>query len=69
MINWETKMESYADVRKDFNEIAQLDDQKWNHNNYYYRQILKILDNVETCLEIGCGKGELSFLLSQKSKW
>jgi len=29
-------MESYADVRKDFNEIAQLDDQKWNHNNYYY---------------------------------
>jgi 2-polyprenyl-3-methyl-5-hydroxy-6-metoxy-1,4-benzoquinol methylase len=27
-----------------------------------------ILDNVEICLDIGCGKGELSFMLAQKSK-
>jgi len=27
-----------------------------------------IPDNVEVCLDIGCGKGELSFMLSQKAK-
>jgi len=27
-----------------------------------------IPDNANTCLDIGCGKGELSFMLSQKSK-
>jgi len=58
-------MENYDIVKNDFNEIAQLDDPKWNHNNCYYNQIMKLIpDNAETCLEIGCGKGELSFFSS-----
>ncbi|NLO82919.1 MAG: class I SAM-dependent methyltransferase [Clostridiales bacterium] len=62
-------MENYDIVKNDFNEIAQLEDPKWNHNNCYYNQIMKLIpDNAETCLEIGCGKGDLSFLLSKKSK-
>jgi len=62
-------VEDYNVVKKDFNEISELEDPKWNHNNCYYNQILKLIpDNVDTCLEIGCGKGELAFLLSKKSK-
>ena len=58
-------MENYDIVKNDFNEIAQLEDPKWNHNNCYYNQIMKLIpDNAETCLEIGCGKGELSFFSS-----
>lgn len=45
-------------------EIAQLDELKWNHNNCCYRRILKFApNNVDICLDIGCGKGELSFML------
>lgn len=62
-------MEDYNAVKNDFNEIAELDDPKWNHNNCYYNQIMKLIpDNIEVSLEIGCGKGELSFMLSRKSK-
>ncbi|NLV88823.1 MAG: class I SAM-dependent methyltransferase [Tissierellia bacterium] len=62
-------MEDYNLVKDDFNEIADLDDPKWDHNNCYYKQLMKLIpDNVETCLDIGCGKGELSFMLAQKSK-
>jgi 2-polyprenyl-3-methyl-5-hydroxy-6-metoxy-1,4-benzoquinol methylase len=62
-------MEDYNIVKTDFNEISQLGELKWNHNNCYFKQLLKFVpNNVETCLDIGCGKGELSFMLSQKSK-
>ncbi|SKA79317.1 Methyltransferase domain-containing protein [Caloramator quimbayensis] len=27
-----------------------------------------VVKNVDTCLDIGCGKGELSFMLSKQSK-
>ncbi len=62
-------MQDYNVVKNDFDEISQLGELKWNHNNCYFNQLLKIVpNNVETCLDIGCGKGELSFMLSQKSK-
>ena len=55
-------MENYDIVKNDFNEIAQLDDPKWNHNNCYYNQIMKLIpDNAETCLEIGWEKGTFIF--------
>ena len=62
-------MENYEVVKADFNEIAQLDsDPKWNHNNCYFSLLLKqIPENAELCLDIGCGKGELSFLIAQKA--
>jgi len=62
-------MEDYDVIKNDFNEISQLDNPKWNHNNCYYNQLINLIpDNVDTCLEIGCGKGEFAFLLSKKSK-
>ncbi|MEG6612413.1 class I SAM-dependent methyltransferase [Pseudoclostridium thermosuccinogenes] len=62
-------MEDYNVVKADFNEISELDEPKWNHNNCYFNQLIKLIPhNAETCLDIGCGKGELSFMLSRKAK-
>lgn len=62
-------MEDYNIVKNDFNQISELDEPKWNHNNCYFNQLIKLIpDNVEACLDIGCGKGELSYMLSKKSK-
>lgn len=60
-------MEDYNIVKSDFNEISELNEPKWNHNNCYFRHIMKFIpNNAETCLDIGCGKGELSVMLSEK---
>lgn len=63
-------MENYDIVRSDFNEIAELgDDPKWNHNSCYFPYLLQHVPvGVGTCLDIGCGKGELSALLSKRAK-
>jgi|LSQX01.2.fsa_nt_gb SAM-dependent methyltransferase len=55
-------MEDYDLVKSDFNEIAELDDPKWNHNSCYYSEIVDLVpDDADTCLDIGCGKGDLAF--------
>jgi len=62
-------MEDYNIVKADFNEIAELDEPKWNHNNCYFNQLIKLIpDNAGTCLDIGCGKGELTYMLSRKAE-
>ncbi len=63
-------MEYYDIIKSDFNEIAKLgDDPKWNHNSCYFPYLLKhIPAEAGTCIDIGCGKGELSSLLSKKVK-
>lgn len=62
-------MEDYSIVKTDFNEISELEEPKWNHNNCYFSHLVKCIpDGAETCLDIGCGKGELSYMLSQKSR-
>ena len=62
-------MEDYDVVRTDFNEIAALGPEpKWNHNSCYFGHLLKMLPaGAGAVLDIGCGKGELSLLLSQKA--
>ncbi len=62
-------MEDYAVVKSDFNTIAELgEDPKWNHNNCYFNYLLKYVpNNIGLCLDIGCGKGELSFLIAQRA--
>jgi len=63
-------MEDYEIIKADFNEIAELgDDPKWNHNNCYFPYLLRqIPSGILACLDIGCGKGELSALLATKAK-
>jgi 2-polyprenyl-3-methyl-5-hydroxy-6-metoxy-1,4-benzoquinol methylase len=62
-------MQDYNTIKEDFNEISKLEEPKWNHNNCYFNYIQSLIpDNAGTCLDIGCGRGELSFLLSQKSR-
>lgn len=38
-------MGSYNIVKTDFNEIAELDQLKWNHNNCYFNQLMKRIPN------------------------
>jgi 2-polyprenyl-3-methyl-5-hydroxy-6-metoxy-1,4-benzoquinol methylase len=62
--------EDYDVVRSDFNDIAALGSEpKWNHNNCYFPWLLKQVPSAAVdCLDIGCGKGELSLLLAQKAR-
>lgn len=60
-------MEDYNIVKNDFNEISELKEPKWSHNNCYFSYLMKFIPKTaETCLDIGCGKGELSVMLSEK---
>lgn len=55
-------MGDYNLVKKDFNEIAGLTEPKWNHNNCYFKYLIKFISyNVNAVLDIGCGKGDLFF--------
>lgn len=62
-------MEDYNIVKNDFNEISQLEESTWNHNNCYFELLINLTPTkVENSLEIGCGKGELTYMLSKKSE-
>lgn len=57
-----------ARIQADFDKIASLDADTWNHNNHYHPYLLKqIPENCNTALEIGCGTGSFSRLLAQKA--
>lgn len=63
------KSEDFNIIKHDFNEISELNEPRWNHNNCYFKELIRYVpENSDTCLEIGCGKGELSYMLSKKSK-
>lgn len=65
-------MTNKEQIKNDFNKIASVTNtkkQKWEHNNHYYRYLLKYMPNqCNKSLDIGCGKGEFSRLLSLKSQ-
>ena len=56
-------------IRSDFDRIALLSDENWNHNRHYHKFLLRqIPEHCEHALEIGCGTGEFSRLLAQCSE-
>lgn len=59
----------WESVRADFNEIAELEEPKWNHNNAYSPLLLRqIPPGAKDALDIGCGKGALTARLAEKVK-
>src|SRR5262245_19558232 len=56
-------------IRSDFDRIALLSHESWNHNRHYHKFLLKqIPERCKQALEIGCGTGEFSRLLAQRSE-
>jgi ubiquinone/menaquinone biosynthesis C-methylase UbiE len=64
-------MRNYAvnKIKDDFDQIALISDEGWNHNNHYHNFILKqIPSSCINTLDIGCGKGSFARLLAERSE-
>jgi ubiquinone/menaquinone biosynthesis C-methylase UbiE len=58
--------ESMSKIRADFDRIALLSENDWNHNDHYHDFLLKQLPpHCTYALEIGCGTGAFSRLLAR----
>ncbi|MTK12438.1 MAG: class I SAM-dependent methyltransferase [Clostridiaceae bacterium] len=52
----------------DFNRIANTKPSSWEHNKHYHNFLLKFIPNeCEKAIDIGCGTGEFTRLLAEKS--
>ncbi len=61
--------QTLASIQSDFDRIALLSGDKWNHNTHYHRYLLRRIP--EPCwhiLEIGCGTGSFSRLLAGRAE-
>lgn len=62
-------MENKNEIIKDFNNIAGTDACVWEHNNHYHKLLLKHVPvNCIQALDIGCGRGDFTRLLAQRSQ-
>lgn len=62
-------MKSPQAIQADFDRIAYLSDEEWNHNNHYHKYLLgQIPEYSANALEIGCGTGKFSRLLAACAK-
>jgi ubiquinone/menaquinone biosynthesis C-methylase UbiE len=60
--------EIVSKVQADFDRLALLSGDEWNHNSHYHPCLLKhIPQHIHTALEIGCGTGAFSRLLAQRA--
>ncbi|HJT55291.1 MAG TPA: class I SAM-dependent methyltransferase [Ktedonobacteraceae bacterium] len=58
-----------ATILADFDRLALLESEGWNHNNHYHDFLLRHVPvHCRNALEIGCGSGTFARLLSQKSE-
>ncbi len=56
-------------IQSDFDRIALLPDETWNHNAHYHRYLVNQLpEQCQHILEIGCGTGEFSRLLAERAE-
>lgn len=61
--------QSTQTIQTDFDRIAMLSDEVWDHNIHYHNYLMsKIPSHCEAALEIGCGTGAFSRLLAQRSE-
>jgi ubiquinone/menaquinone biosynthesis C-methylase UbiE len=62
-------MASTEKVQADFDRLAILSTDEWNHNDYYHPFLLRHVPNpCEQALDIGCGTGSFSRLLAQRAQ-
>jgi len=55
-------------LQRDFDRIALLPEERWNHNSHYHSFLLShIPESCDHILEIGCGTGKFSQLLAQRA--
>jgi len=56
-------------IQSDFDRIALLSDEEWNHNAHYHRYLMShIPERCLDVLEIGCGTGTFSRLLAVRAE-
>lgn len=61
--------ESVSTIQADFDRIAPLSSDGWNHNSHYHNFLLKNLPpHCRKTLEIGCGTGAFARLLARRSE-
>ena len=58
-----------AEIQADFDRIALLPDDEWNHNSHYHAFLLNYVPlHCTEVLEIGCGTGAFARLLAQRAE-
>jgi ubiquinone/menaquinone biosynthesis C-methylase UbiE len=55
-------------IQADFDRLAALEEDGWNHNNHYHAYLLcQIPDPCDSCLDIGCGAGVFARLVAGRA--
>ena len=60
-------LEPPATFQADFDRIALLSQDGWNHNTHYHSFLLNAIPRCRNALEIGCGTGAFSRLLARRA--